>query len=268
LKNRTITLGAIAALLLSSTPAAGAASADNRIPVIVELFTSEGCSSCPPADRLLAKLLEKQPIENVEIIGLEQHVDYWDRLGWRDPFSSSQFTKRQSKYGGVFRLRSIYTPQMVVDGTHQFVGSERGDALDAITASAHQPKAKVDVALSLSASEGQGRRLAVKVQVQDVPETAKSQRLEVVLAVIEDGLESKISRGENRGKVLSHRGVTRHFATIGTFEPNQSPDFSGESEIRLDPSWELSNLKAVVFVQTSRSREILGAATARMVVLN
>lgn len=249
----------LVALLLVSAFTISGSEPDSRVPVVVELFTSEGCSSCPPADRLLAKLLEKQPIENVEIIGLEQHVDYWDRLGWRDPFSLSQFTKRQSKYGGVFRLRSIYTPQMVVDGKHQFVGSERGDALDAIAAAARQPKAKVDIALSLSAPQEQDRWLTVKTQVRDLPDAVHSKQLAVILAIIEDGLESKVSRGENRGKVLSHQGVTRHFATIGTIDADQSPGFSGESEVSLDPSWDLSNLKVVVFVQASQSGEIFGA---------
>ena len=267
MKNQTIVLGAVVAILFLSGIAASASEGDSRIPVVVELFTSEGCSSCPPADRLLAKLLENQPVESVEIIGLEQHVDYWDRLGWRDPFSSSQFTARQSVYGSVFRLSSIYTPQMVVDGTHQFVGSERRDALDSIAAAARQPKATVDVAVSLEAPEERARRVTVRTDVRDVPEGAKSERFQVVVAVIEDGLENKVSRGENRGKLLRHRGVTRHFAAMGTIDPFESPRFSGEREVPLDPTWELSNLKVVVFVQALKSRRIIGAASAPVVGL-
>lgn len=261
MRNQPVTFGTLVVLLGVFASVISGSEPESRVPVVVELFTSEGCSSCPPADRLLAKLIEKQPIENVEIIGLEQHVDYWDRLGWRDPFSSAQFTKRQSVYGRVFRLRSIYTPQMVVDGTHQFVGSERGDALDAIAASARQPKAQVDAALSLSAPEGRDRRLTVRVEIADVPEAVGSERLQVVLAIIEDGLESKVSQGENRGKVLRHRGVTRHFAAIGTMNPEQTARFSKETEVVLDPSWRPAELKAVVLVQAFPSRQIIGAAS-------
>src|SRR5215469_7788691 len=98
-------------------------SAAPRVPVIVELFTSEGCSSCPPADALLARLESAQPVSGAQIIALEEHVDYWDHLGWMDPFSSAEWTRRQQDYSGAFRRDGEYTPQMVVDGREEFVGS-------------------------------------------------------------------------------------------------------------------------------------------------
>jgi hypothetical protein len=265
MKNSTISLIAILTFLFVSGLAAAEPSPNSRVPVIVELFTSEGCSSCPPADRLLAKLIEKQPVAKVEIIGMEHHVDYWDRLGWRDPFSSGALTVRQSEYGGAFRLRSIYTPQMVVDGILQFVGSERGDALDAIAKAARQPKANVSLAVLLSAAEGRDRRLTFWAEARDVPEEVQSEQLEVVLAILEDGLASDVSRGENRGKLLRHRGVTRHFATIGTMNSGGAPTFSHKGSVVLDPSWRVENLKAVVFLQAETSRRIIGASSVALV---
>src|SRR5213594_3831029 len=102
--------------------------AAERGPVLVELFTSEGCSSCPPADALLARLEKSQPVAEAEIIVLSEHVDYWNRLGWRDPFSSVEFTLRQQRYTEGFRRDGAYTPQMVVDGRVEFVGSDERQA--------------------------------------------------------------------------------------------------------------------------------------------
>ena len=124
-----------------SEPAAGTPTA-----VVVELFTSEGCSSCPPADDVLRELVGRQPLANINIIGLGEHVDYWDRLGWRDPFSAAAFTTRQTEYEArAFRTGSIYTPQIVVDGRFQEIGSDRAAVRRAISQAAALPKATVGV---------------------------------------------------------------------------------------------------------------------------
>src|SRR5713226_6417670 len=112
----------------SESPQASVPAGGKKTPVVVELFTSEGCSDCPPADALLTRLEQTQPVPGAEVITLEEHVDYWDRQGWADPFSSSDFTRRQNDYAEAFRLHSIYTPQMVVDGRTEFVGSRDGAA--------------------------------------------------------------------------------------------------------------------------------------------
>src|SRR6266852_1661761 len=132
----------IAILLLAVTLSAAEIP---RSAVLVELFTSEGCSSCPPADALLARLGKDQPIPGVEIIALEEHVDYWDRLGWKDPFSSTAFTARQQRYGDVFHNESIYTPQMVVDGRWEFVGTDTRRAGAAIIEGSRSPKASIGI---------------------------------------------------------------------------------------------------------------------------
>src|SRR5476651_645491 len=132
---RTSLLFAVALVIAS-----GGLRAAPPTPVIVELFTSEGCSDCPPADTLLDKLIATQPIAGVEIIGLGQHVDYWDRQGWKDRFSSAALTNRQRIYQTRFNTESIYTPQMVVDGRAEFVGSDAAAAtraLERATASPH-----------------------------------------------------------------------------------------------------------------------------------
>src|SRR5215468_9246058 len=122
--------------------------ADKRTPVIVELFTSEGCSSCPPADEVLARLEREQPVAGAEIIALGEHVDYWNQIGWTDPFSSRSFSERQGAYAETFRLDGAYTPEMVVDGRVEFVGSDWNKAVAAITQAASAPKADVQITLA------------------------------------------------------------------------------------------------------------------------
>src|SRR5215470_16941428 len=109
-----------------------------RTPIVVELFTSEGCSSCPPADAFLAQLEARQPVVGAEVIAIEEHVDYWDQLGWRDPFSSADWTERQRKYAAVLGNGNIYTPQMVVNGSVEFVGSRERSGRSAIDQAAQQ----------------------------------------------------------------------------------------------------------------------------------
>src|SRR6267142_3420791 len=121
-----------------------AEAADGSAPrrmVLVELFTSEGCSSCPPADAVLSELVLRQPVAGVEVLALGEHVDYWDRLGWRDPFSSAMFSARQSNYDArVFHRNEVYTPQLVVDGQLERVGSDVSAIQRAINQAAHAPK--------------------------------------------------------------------------------------------------------------------------------
>lgn len=119
---------------------------NTRTPVLIELFTSEGCSSCPPADALLEKLDESQPVSAVELIVLSEHVDYWNYIGWKDLYSSSEFSDRQRDYSGWFGRGSVYTPQMVVDGHLELVGSDEQRAILAIESAAKLQK--ISVALS------------------------------------------------------------------------------------------------------------------------
>src|SRR5215472_15638798 len=129
---RLITLGLLSGSLVFATHLGAQSSSTGRMPVLVELFTSEGCSSCPPADALLGKLDREQPVEAANIIVLEEHVDYWEGLGWHDRFSSAQFTDRQNSYQFRLRFPDPYTPQMIVDGSSQLLGSDSSKVLNAI----------------------------------------------------------------------------------------------------------------------------------------
>ncbi|MGA9508098.1 MAG: DUF1223 domain-containing protein [Candidatus Sulfotelmatobacter sp.] len=232
-----------------------------RNPVVVELFTSEGCSSCPPADLLLQKLVQQQPIADAEIIALEEHVDYWNHDGWIDPYSSSQWTERQQAYADVFK-DDPYTPEAVLNGRSQFVGNNRGEAAAEIRKAAGGLKAEVRIT-PLSADEKGSQRF--HVSVNKLAGNNNGDIAEIWLAVTEDGLHSSVSRGENAGHVLQHVATLRSLRKIGIADAhNASVAFSGDTLVKLSPDWNPENLRVVVFVQETKSREILGTALTRL----
>jgi hypothetical protein len=223
-------------------------------PVVVELFSSEGCSSCPPADVVLRGLVEQQPVPGAEILALEMHVDYWDDLGWPDPFSSDVYTSRQRAYTRALGDRSMYTPQMVVDGVAGFVGSNAAAARRAIERAARAPKAKVTLARS-------GDTLSITVS--DVP--APAPEATVTLALVEEGLASDVKRGENAGSMLAHGPVVRALKKLGSIAAGaKDRAFEASEVVALPPSWRRDRVRAVVLVQAAESLAILGAAAASM----
>ena len=228
-----------------------------RTPVVVELFTSEGCSSCPPADALLARLDKIQPVPGAEVIALKQHVDYWNHLGWRDPYSSEQFSARQEGYARAFG-NGLYTPQMIVDGQTEFVGSQESRARQAIAQAARSPKAAVHLAWASNPEAGNAGPL--EVRVEKLEGAMAGETAEVFLAVTESNLHSKISSGENAGRKLDHTAVVRKLERIGMADP-QAAAFAARRIIEISPEWKRENLRAVVFVQESRSRRMLAAAS-------
>jgi hypothetical protein len=234
-----------------NAPAVGNAPAPASTPVLVELFTSEGCSSCPPADALLARLGRTQPVPGADIIVLEEHVDYWDRLGWKDPFSSEAATERQSDYGSAFGGLQIYTPQMIVDGRTEFVGSSNADALRAIRAASQAPKPVVRLWWEKEDS------LVIQIEAQQNPAPRDGQQL--FLAVAENMLHSDVKRGENAGRALQHDGVVRQFMPIGKIDAT-SAGFSLTVPVHAAREWDRTNLRAVVFVQERHSRHVITAA--------
>jgi hypothetical protein len=240
----------LASLALGSHALAGTG------PVLVELFTSEGCSSCPPADALLMELDAPRRTGGAEVIVLSEHVDYWDRLGWADPYASGRFSQRQGLYAA--RAGSgAYTPQMVVDGQRSLVGSDRAGALGAIAAAAGRPKARVTLALGGPPPSGDGK-LGLVVRVDELPKPQAGETADLFLAITESGLHSQVARGENAGRRLNHTGVVRSLTALGAVD-GQKP-FAATPRLTIPSGWNRANLKAVVFVQERRSGRVLGAA--------
>lgn len=233
-----------------------------RVPVIVELFTSEGCSSCPPADTLLNKLETLQPVEGAEIIGLEEHVDYWNHDGWVDPFSDASWTARQQEYVERFKGKTPFTPQMIVDGQSQFVGNNGKEALDAIRNDIRQAKTQVSIA-GEAADKKDAERL--EVRVGNASGSVAQEPADVWLAVTEQGLGSAVKSGENAGKDVQHATVVRSLHKIGAVSAKDSSPFDVHQEVKFKSNWKRENLRIVVFVQERKSMRILGAAEARVV---
>jgi len=224
-------------------------------PVLIELFTSEGCSSCPPADALLAKFDSERRVEGAEVIVLEEHVDYWDRLGWKDPYSSPQWTARQQQYAEVFHNDGIYTPQMVIDGSSELVGSRERQARQTIQMAAEHDKGEVHLEPVAVSPD----RYKVRITVQMLPASPGAQ---VWLAVTETGLHSNVSAGENKGEDLHHAALVRSLQDVGAIKRSADQRFTGETVIRLNPEWKRQNVRFVAFVQDKKTLRILGAASA------
>ena len=226
--------------------------------VLVELFTSEGCSTCPPADMLLTALDQKQPIEGVQVITLSEHVDYWNHLGWKDPFSSAEFTERQAQYARALGDKdAVYTPQMVVDGRVQLVGSQSNTVLQAIANAARLVKVGVSVAIAKSGPKS----ITLAVEVRNVTGVSDGNTADVILALTESNLLSTVARGENSGRKLAHSAVVRKLTSLGTVDGGS---FSAEKAIELNSRWKRQNMKAVAFVQERGSRRVIGAATIEL----
>ncbi len=238
---------------------------DKPAPVIVELFTSEGCSSCPPADELLTRLDKSQPVPGAEIIVLAEHVDYWNRLGWTDPYSSAEFSRRQGEYARAFGRDGVYTPQMIVDGQTEFPGGNRNKAYEAIAKATRTPKAFVQIITSpQSVEEKKTDQMRLAVRVEKLPAVGDGDTAEVLLAITENNLSTNVPRGENAGRRLSHVGVVRQFNVIGSMDTHGTSAFKAEPIVALGRGLKRENLRAVVFVQERASRRVLGAAVIRL----
>ncbi|MEM8934695.1 MAG: DUF1223 domain-containing protein [Acidobacteriota bacterium] len=234
-------------LMASAEPTASSADAS---PVVVELFTSQGCSSCPPADRLLTELADAGD----EVLPLSFHVDYWNYIGWTDPFSAATWSERQRRYGRTFRLGTIYTPQLVVDGRFEGIGSDADKVRSMIDRAREQAKVG-RVALDVRAEKG-GLVATVDASLASSSRQADGP-LDLVLAVVERDLVTPVNRGENARRTLRNDNVVRRLVRLDTVSPGA--ELRATHQVDLDADWQTEHLGLVAFLQDPRSLAIHGA---------
>lgn len=221
-----------------------------RKPVLVELFTSEGCSSCPPADQLLDALDSLQPVEPAEIVVLSHHVDYWNYLGWKDPYSTPAASLRQGTYSRRFRIDSVYTPQAVIDGREQLVGNDARGVQSAIGRSAKPEKLPV----SISSIRRDGSAVIVRLEVPKIPAEFAQNRAELWLALASDHKTSSVRSGENSGRTLTHVAVVSKLDVVAQI--TKAKGFSGE--LRLPLGSESGDFRVVAAVQEPGGGPVIG----------
>ena len=244
MRSRTIAVGIVLALMTASALA--------QKTVLVELFTSEGCSSCPPADALLRQVNGSQTSAGQLVVGISEHVTYWNSLGWSDPFSSPLYTERQNAYSERFHLEGVYTPQMVINGAEQIVGSDRVALVRAVQAEqAPHPRVSLRI-LSLNLA---GNTLAVNFSVSgDVP----AQGADLMAVLADDSDRSNVLRGENSGQNLEHVAVARSISRVAKLRS------AGVQRVQVQvPATFQAAQKhhLILFAQTPGNGRVLGADT-------
>ena len=223
--------------------------------VVVELFTSQGCSSCPAADRLLESLGAEG---GGRVVPLEFHVDFWDSLGWKDPFSRHAWTERQADYARAFRSRNVYTPQAVVDGRSEMVGSDAARLRSAIASAAERPAGRI--ALTLEPSES---RVVVRAAVER-PDALRGRKLDLMVALYETGLVTVVGKGENGGSTLRNENVVRVLRRAGRLSSGDRSPKEFREEIAIEKGWDRAKLGVAAFLQDPSSLEICGAGARRL----
>jgi len=209
----------------------------------VELFTSEGCSSCPPADDLIARIQKES--SGLPVYILVFHVDYWNRLGWKDAFSSAAYSKRQNQYAGWLNA-SVYTPQAVVNGSKEFVGSQEGTLRNAIKDQLQKASsAQLDIS---DIKNGEGK-ITLQYHVQ-----VKTANTSLLLALVEKNAVSKVLRGENGGRTLSHVQIVRNLQTI-----HLNGQTNGAGTLEIPEALDKSGLEVIAFLQNNGNGEIIAA---------
>jgi hypothetical protein len=226
-------------------------------PVVIELFTSQGCSSCPPADRLLSRLAADPGLRD-RVIPLSFHVDYWNYIGWTDPFSSKRWSERQQGYARAFRSNRIYTPQLVVSGRAGLNGSDESGARKRIAeALAAEPAGRA----TLAVESGQDR---LKVKVGAMLARAVDGPLDLWVVVYETGLTTKVGAGENASATLHNDYVVRRLEKALTLPGTANASDSGEVVLGLDKRWNRAHLGVAAFLQDPRTLAIVGAQRTRI----
>ena len=255
---------AIAIVLAACTFAAASDVAAPASPagILVELFTSEGCSSCPPADALLQQLERWQPVAGAQLIVLSEHVDYWNHDGWTDPYSSHFFTERQNAYSDHFKLATVYTPQMVVDGNREFLGSDGRLALQACQKAAGVRKIPVRISLIPGGTQQNSDKLLAHVEADALAESSNLKQADIYVVVALNSAESQVKGGENQGRRLSHVAVVQSLAKIGSVKKGKG--FAQDVSLKLEPHTDAGRVRVIAFMQESGQGQVLGAALQRV----
>jgi hypothetical protein len=241
-----LTITALGSTAFVNSKLSNKTSNDNKGFAVIELFTSEGCSSCPPADELVAKIQKESKDKPVYI--LAYHVDYWNRLGWKDVFSSADYSKRQNDYAGYLHLQSVYTPQIVVNGKSEFVGSEEGTLRNAIKTSLEKPS---DVQLALNVSSIEQGHAEIKYTAEGADKSTVLQ-----LAVLQKNAQTKVERGENGGRTLSHVQIVRKLQKV-SLNGN-----SGTIKVTLPQGFDAQSWEIIGFLQNTANGTVTGATRA------
>ena len=231
----------------------------NASPVLVELFTSEGCSSCPPADELVQKLDTLQPVPGAQLIILSEHVDYWDHDGWKDPNSSHALTDRQNAYVRALGQSTPYTPEVIVDGTKELRVSDAHAVETAFQQAAASPKILVHIA-DVTFDKDRPNTLRVRV---DANGPTGDHYADLYVAVALDHVESQVLRGENGGKHLTHVAVVQQISKIGKLSKGKS--FAEDVQLKLKAATSIDQIRVVAFAQESGPGKVLGAAVWKTV---
>ena len=218
---------------------------------VIELFTSQGCSSCPSADRLLSRTINDAKVNGKKIFALSFHVDYWNRLGWRDPFSSMEYSQRQSEYASLMNLNSVYTPQMIVNGSHELIGSDEGNLKDAIRESLQ------------ATPEAAFKTLSATIQNANPPSLKYSlngnyTNCKINFALVSLTETTYIKKGENGGLTLTNENVVRQFVSVPATK-------EGEISFKSSPVPLVNNLAIVAYIQNLNDSKIIGAASAEII---
>lgn len=254
--SRTVLLGAAFAIGLAvGGPAAAAnncraASASHRVPV-VELYTSEGCSSCPPADRWLGTLM--RDVKAGRVLALAFHVDYWDYIGWKDPFAQPAFARRQRELASRSRSRTVFTPQVVLDGQN-YPGWRDGRELEIrLSTSSRQPP-RAELSMDLQTESPSRWRIGLRGKLLDNPPQDEAV---VYLAIYENGLETRVRAGENAGATLQHDFVVREW--LGPFRAASSGAIAAQVEVDIKPGWRQNQLHIAAVAYAAARDEVLQA---------
>ncbi len=242
-----------AALTTGSWTQQTSAPASSATPILLELFTSEGCSSCPPADSFVQQLDKSQPISGAELIVLSEHVDYWNHDGWKDPYSSSSITDRQIDYVRALKLKEPYTPQIIVDGTTELRGDQQ-QMFQALRKDVSAPK----ISLRLDSVSADGKTPPDLKGHIDIEPSPEKHNADVYVAVALAHAESQVASGENSGKHLSHIDVVQQIKKVGKLDKNNH--FSQDFQLKLQPGTDPNNIRVVAFVQEPGPGRVLGAA--------